>query len=140
MAFLVLLLLIWAVFKLFGKKKKRKRKTSRKPSRPKEILYTVSCCALDKHTCSICAKYDGVRIERKNAVVGFNVPPFHDGCRCTSCIESSEYPPDNSKRFARNPLTNEHYYVFSNTYNDWVKSLKRKERLALIEYRKLHDK
>lgn len=139
MPLLILLLFVWAVFKLFSKKK-RKRKRPRRSVHPKEVIYAVPCCALDKHTCPICAKYDGIRVERKKAVVGVNIPPFHDGCRCTVCTESSKFPSENSKRFARNPLTNEHYYVFANTYQDWFESLKKKERLALIEYQKHHTR
>lgn len=139
MELLIFLLLICAVSKLFSKKKKR-RKKPRHSVRHKEVMYEVPCCALDKHTCPICAKYDGVRVERSRAVVGVNIPPFHEGCRCTVCTESSMYPSENDKRFARNPLTNEHYYVFANTYQDWVKSLKKKERLALIEFQKAQRK
>lgn len=46
-----------------------------------EDEYQIVCC-LDDKTCSICGKMDLRHFKYKQAIVGKNFPPFHEGCRC----------------------------------------------------------
>ena len=131
MELLAFALVLWLIFRPRKKKKKRSPKI-----RSKEQFYVLPSCTLDKHTCPICAKHDGAFVPVNKARIGVNVPPFHDGCRCTTVTESTKFPSRDHKRYARNPLTGEGYHVVAETYQDWIKTLSHKERNALIEYRR----
>lgn len=140
MELIALFLFLLFIFKPRKKKKAIKRRKRNPSSRrtAKEEFFIVPICALDKHTCPICAKYDGIRVPVAKAKAGVNVPPFHDGCRCASSKESSKFPHQISKRFARNPITGKGYYVVTDTYHNWIQTLTEQELSALIEYQQLN--
>lgn len=45
----------------------------------------VYIATLDLRTCPICRELDNKVFEVKKAKRGLNLPPLHDGCRCTTC-------------------------------------------------------
>lgn len=72
---------------------------------------------LDLSTCDICGSLDGKIFKNKDATVGINYPPFHQGCRCTVV----QYFDDEGTRIARNPITGKSEYVSNMNYTQWKK-------------------
>lgn len=76
--------------------------------------------ALDSKTCDICGELDGKIFPVKNAVIGVNFPPFHQGCRCTTIPYYDDTPTEELTRVARNPETGKTYKVPANmTWKEW---------------------
>lgn len=94
-----------------------------------------SHCVCDSMTCKICSQHDGVVRDLKDAEIGKNCPPFHEGCRCDigAVIEGSIRK--TTGRFARNPLTDKSETTCAKTYRLWQKSLDGEELNALIKKR-----
>lgn len=49
----------------------------------------------DDRTCPSCSALDGKHFLIKDAVVGLNYPPMHEGCRCTTIA----YDPEDETEF-----------------------------------------
>ena len=48
------------------------------------LEYFEFYAGIDDKTCNECSAIDGKKFKLKDAKIGVNVPPLHDGCRC--CI------------------------------------------------------
>lgn len=77
--------------------------------------------ALDLSTCDICGSLDGKIFKNKDAKVGINYPPFHQGCRCTVVPYFDDEFDDGGTRIARNPITGKSEYVSNMNYTQWKK-------------------
>ncbi|MBQ7887323.1 MAG: hypothetical protein IJ313_10575 [Clostridia bacterium] len=88
--------------------------------------YFVSCCTLDKKTCAICGERDQVPTKISDAVIGYNAPPFHLGCRCSVLYHYDDR--DISARSARDPVTNKSYTTTAKTYSEWIQRINKGER------------
>lgn len=75
------------------------------------------CATLDVQTCPICGDLDGKVFECKNAKIGVNLPPLHDGCRCTTLAVIENYVP--TTRSMRNPITHKWERIPYITYPEW---------------------
>lgn len=83
-----------------------------------EILGT-----LDFETCSKCGKMDGKVFDLKDYKPGVTAPPFHDGCRCTTCPYFDDDFGITGERVASDK-DGKTYYVPSNmTYSQWRKTI-----------------
>lgn len=96
---------------------------------------------LDLKTCQdTCAKLDGRIFLVRYAEAGYNCPPMHPWCRCTTISIISDEWIKKQKRRARDPVTGKTYTVpLSMTYQEWYKQyvLKKPEALeAAKEERK----
>lgn len=62
----------------------------------KKTYYKVWSSALDGHSCSLCAKLEGmtVRYDKPFVIAGHSVmaPPLYEGCRCTVLYERNPRP------------------------------------------------
>lgn len=78
---------------------------------------------LDSRTSDICRSMDGRIFKMREAEIGENVPPLHPFCRSTIVAYlGSEY--ETKERIARNPETNQNYFVNgSTTYFQWQKRI-----------------
>lgn len=77
---------------------------------------------LDDRTCEKCGNLDGQVFSVKNAIVGVNFPPIHNGCRCTTIYFSDES--QLKTRSARNKITHKSEIIPFITYNEWNKKEK----------------
>lgn len=97
------------------------------------IEYCQILGTLDARSCPQCALIDGALVRVIDAMVGYNVPPFHDGCRCTTVAYLPEPAHEDRTRWARDPVTRQGYYVPANySYLDWYQSLtpEQKQQIA----------
>lgn len=85
----------------------------------KYVIYTST---LDENTCPLCGKLDGKRIKLSEAKIGQNLPPMHEGCRCTLISGMTLKELKSTKRRFRNPQTNKNEVIPYMTYNQWKKS------------------
>lgn len=75
---------------------------------------------LDNKTCDICGELDGKIFLVKDAVIGLNSPPFHQGCRCTTIPYYDDTPTEELTRVARDPETGKTYEVPADmTWKEW---------------------
>lgn len=107
---------------------KLKLRTARALRASKRALNTYVTCeaneyrflaSLDCETCPLCGALDGKIFKVKDANIGTNFPPLHNGCRCTT-IAHHEMRPIKT-RFARDPNTRKGINVPGNiTWHDWI--------------------
>lgn len=80
-----------------------------------QILSTLDC-----ETCDKCANMDGNIFFISDAKSGANLPPFHQGCRCTIVPYYDDTDLADQTRVARDPETGKTYEVPADmTYADW---------------------
>ncbi len=80
----------------------------------------VYIATLDLRTCPICRELDDKIFEVKKAKRGVNLPPLHDGCRCTTYAYMGKEWYEGIKRKARDPVTGELYTLpKSMNYKEW---------------------
>lgn len=84
---------------------------------------------LDSKTCGICGRLDGRVFPVAEAVVGVNMAPVHNYCRCTDVPDYGDGDMKDTTRAARDPETGKTYEVPADmTYEEWVeKYLKNQE-------------
>lgn len=80
---------------------------------------------LDKDTCYKCGLLDQNIFKTSNAELTVNIPPFHDGCRCTIMPYMTDLP-DVGERWMRNPKTGKGEYTSIQTYSEWKKTMVQK--------------
>lgn len=82
--------------------------------------------ALEARTCERCGGLDGQTFPVKSARVGYNYPPMHPFCRCTTCPYDEDMQAlltDGDTRWARDPVTGEEVQVpMTMTYSEWRKA------------------
>ena len=94
---------------------------------------------LDLKTSPICREQDGKVYKTKEAVTGVNLPPFHWYCRTTT-IPFFEYDED-SKRIARDPISDKNYTVLADMkYDDWYDKYIKNNTEAVIEEKKWNNR
>lgn len=85
----------------------------------KEYMYLAT---LDQKTCQdTCAKLDGMIFKVKDQRPGYNCPPMHPWCRCTTISILSHDWIETQTRRARDPETGKTYKIpLSMTYDEWI--------------------
>ena len=84
------------------------------------IEYYMFIATLDITTCPECAKIDMKRFPVSEAKAGVNLPPMHQGCRCTTMPVIDEAVLAKTNRAARDPVTGKGNTVPGNmTYSEW---------------------
>lgn len=78
-------------------------------------------CALDDKTCPICGKMDLCHFKYKQAKVGKNYPPFHQGCRCTTIPYFADEDNDTAERIAKDKEGKTIYVDEKMTWTNWKK-------------------
>lgn len=78
---------------------------------------------LDRRTSKICREKDGKIYNTKEATSGVNFPPFHPNCRTTTIavIEDEDFINKDSKRYAKDLVTNKKYYTTAKNYKEYEK-------------------
>lgn len=79
----------------------------------------IFVATLDKKTCPVCGSLDSKIFKVSDAKDGVNLPPMHEGCRCTTraYFDGMKRGP----RRARDPLTYETYLIDNMSYEEWSK-------------------
>ncbi len=82
----------------------------------------ILIATLDNRTSRICRNVDGKKYKYSEKKIGVNYPPFHYYCRTVTADFFSDSDLENLTRIARDPSTNQNYYVPANiTYNNWFR-------------------
>ena len=82
------------------------------------VIFNAS---LDETTCPICGKLDGKRIKITDGKIGKNLPPIHEGCRCTLVGGMTQTELQSTTRRHRNPQTHKSELIPYMTYSQWKK-------------------
>lgn len=78
-------------------------------------------CTYDERTCRVCGGMDGRRIDVYKAKAGYNYPPMHPNCRCTTVAAfSKEVEAVMAKRYVKDRTTGELHVVPQDySYRQW---------------------
>jgi len=80
----------------------------------------ILIATLDSRTSLTCRNIDGKVFKYADKRVGKNYPPFHYNCRTAISDYFSKEDLEGITRIARDPLTNQNYYVSADiTYEEW---------------------
>lgn len=89
-----------------------------KSSNIEKYIYVAT---LDKKTCHICGSLDRKIFNVNEAKEGVNLPPMHEGCRCTTRAYFKNI--ECGKRIAKDPKTGKNYYIDNMSYDEWIKTV-----------------
>lgn len=81
-------------------------------------------CTYDERTCEICGLLDGKRFKVYSAKEGYNYPPMHPNCRCTTvAVYDDEAESLIAPRFVKDRTTGEKHTVRQDyTYAEWYRT------------------
>jgi len=83
----------------------------------------ILIATLDSRTSLTCRNIDGKVFKYADKKIGVNYPPFHYNCRTVTADYFSKEDLEEITRIARDPLTNQNYYVPANiTYDEWFRN------------------
>ena len=74
---------------------------------------------LDRKTCEICAEMDMKVVNLSDRMDGYNAPPFHPNCRCTTIAYFADMEDDGTTRAGRNEEGRNVPMDGSMTYDEW---------------------
>lgn len=87
-----------------------------------EIDEYMFMATFDRRTCDRCGNLDGKVFKVSEAKIGKNLPPLHDGCRCTTRAYFGPQTRKNRQKYSRNPQTGKKELVPANmSFNEWKK-------------------
>lgn len=75
---------------------------------------------LDRKTCRICADMDMQVVNLSDRMDGYNAPPFHPNCRCTTIAYFADMEDDDTSRVGRNEEGRNVPMDGSITYDEWA--------------------